>query len=74
MLNEGNLIHNFISSSGSGTVINYRSGSSSDFFNELRFRFHKAKSYGSYSSGSGFTTLRKMTSLMERGALHLFAP
>jgi hypothetical protein len=27
MLYEGNLIHNFISSSGSGTVINYGSGS-----------------------------------------------
>jgi hypothetical protein len=29
LLNKGNQIHNFISSSGSGTVINY--GSSSDF-------------------------------------------
>jgi hypothetical protein len=37
MLNEGNQIHNFITSSGSGTVINY--GSGSDFFT-------------SYSSGS----------------------
>ncbi len=27
ILNEGNQIHNFISSSGSGTVINYDSGS-----------------------------------------------
>ncbi len=27
MLNEGNKIYNFISSSGSGTVINYGSGS-----------------------------------------------
>ncbi len=27
MLNEDNQIHNFISSSGSGTVINYGSGS-----------------------------------------------
>ncbi len=27
MLNGGNQIHNFISSSGSGTVINYGSGS-----------------------------------------------
>ena len=27
MLNEGNQIHNFISSSGSGSVINYGSGS-----------------------------------------------
>jgi hypothetical protein len=30
MLNEDNQIHNFISSSGSGTLINY--GSGSDFF------------------------------------------
>jgi hypothetical protein len=29
MLNEGNQIHNFISSSGSGTVIHYGSGSGS---------------------------------------------
>ncbi len=56
MLNEGNQIHNFISSSGSGTVINY--GSGSDFlpnygfgpvplfkklrFLRFRFRFHNA--------------------------------
>ncbi len=41
MFNEGNQIHNFISSSGSGTIINY--GSGSDFLT----------SYGSgYSSGS----------------------
>ncbi len=38
ILNEGNLIHNLISSSGSGTVISY--GSGSDFLT-------------SYSSGSG---------------------
>ncbi len=38
MLNEGNQIHNFMSSSGSGSVINY--GSGSDFLT-------------SYSSGSG---------------------
>ena len=38
MFNEGNQIHNFMSSSGSGTVINY--GSDSDFLT-------------SYSSGSG---------------------
>ncbi len=31
MLNEGNQIYNFISSSGSGTVINYGSSSGSDF-------------------------------------------
>ena len=50
MLNEGNQIHNFISSSGSGTVIIY--GSVSDFltsygflrfrFLRFRFRFHNA--------------------------------
>jgi hypothetical protein len=45
MLSEGNQIHNFVSSSGSGTVINY--GSGSDFF----------KSYG---SGSG-STRQKVT-------------
>ncbi len=43
MLNEGNQIHNFLSSSGSGTVINYGSGSSSDFLT-------------SYGSGSGSTS------------------
>jgi hypothetical protein len=31
-LNEGNQIHNFISSSGSGTVIYYVFGSGSDFY------------------------------------------
>ncbi len=31
MLNEGYQIHNFVSSSGSETVINYGTGSSSDF-------------------------------------------
>jgi len=31
MFNERNQIHDFISSSGSGTVINYGSGSGSDF-------------------------------------------
>jgi hypothetical protein len=47
MLNEGNQIHNFMSSSGSGTVINY--GSGSDFLT----------SYGSgYGSGS---TIQKVT-------------
>ncbi len=44
MLNEGNQIQNFISSSGSGTVINY--GSGSDFLT----------SYGA-GSGSGSTML-----------------
>jgi hypothetical protein len=47
ILNEGNQIHNFMSSSGSGTVINY--GSGSDFL----------ASYGSgYGSGS---TSQKVT-------------
>ncbi len=41
MLNEGNQIHHFISSSGTGTVINY--GSGSDFLT-------------SYGSGSGSTS------------------
>ncbi len=45
MLNEGNQIHNFISSFGSGTVINY--GSDSDFLT-------------SYGSGSG-STRQKVT-------------
>jgi hypothetical protein len=45
MLNEGNQIHNFISSSGSGTVINY--GSDSDFLT-------------SNGSGSGSTS-KKVT-------------
>ncbi len=45
MINEGNQIHNFISSSGSGTIINYGFGSSSDFLT----------SYGS-GSGSGSTS------------------
>ncbi len=43
MLNEGNQIHNFISSSGSGTVINY--GSGSDFLT----------SYGSGSTSQQVT-------------------
>ncbi len=47
MFNEGNQIHNFISSSGSGTVINYGSGS------------YFLTSYGSgYGSGS---TSQKVT-------------
>ncbi len=44
MLNEDNQIHNFISSSGSGTVINYGSGGS-DFF----------PSYGSGSTSQKVT-------------------
>ncbi len=34
MLNEGNQIYNFISSSCSGIVINYGSGNGSDFLTE----------------------------------------
>jgi hypothetical protein len=49
--NEGNQIHNFISNSGSGTVINYGSVSGSDFLTRCLL----SKSYGSYGSGS--TTL-----------------
>jgi hypothetical protein len=45
MVYEGNQIHNFISSSGSGTVINY--GSGSDFLTD-------------YCSGSG-STCQKVT-------------
>ena len=49
MFHEGNQIHNFMSSSGSGTVTNYGSGSGSDFLT----------SYGSgYGSGS---TSQKVT-------------
>jgi hypothetical protein len=47
MFNEGNQIHNLISSSGSGTVIHYGSGSGSDFLT----------SYGS-GYGSGSTSLK----------------
>ncbi len=43
MLNEVNQISNFISSSGSGSVINYGSDSGSDFLT-------------SYGSGSGSTS------------------
>ncbi len=47
-LNEGKLmVHNFISSSGSGTVISY--GSGSDFLTSYR-----------YSSGSGSTSQKVM--------------
>ena len=45
-LNEGNQIHNFISSSGSRSVINY--GSGSDFLT-------------SYGSGSGSTSQKVST-------------
>ncbi len=45
MFNEGNQIHNFISSSGSGTVIYYGSGSGSDYLTK----------YGSGSTGQKVT-------------------
>jgi hypothetical protein len=47
MLNEGNHIHKFISSSGTGTVINYGSGSGSDFLTSYGSCSAKSKSYGS---------------------------
>jgi hypothetical protein len=50
MFNEDNQIHNFISSSGSGTVIKY--GSGSDFLT-------------SYGSGSGSTTLIKIIKISQ---------
>ncbi len=56
MLNEGNQIHNFISSSGSGTVNNYGSSSGSDF---LTTYGSGSSSHGSYGSGFGSTTLSK---------------
>ncbi len=59
MFNEGNQIHNFMSSSGSGTVINYGSDSGSDFLT----------SYGS-GYGSGSTTLL-YTSSKGRWVLYL---
>ncbi len=54
MFNEGNQIHNFMSSSGSGTVINY--GSGSDFLTSYGFGSGSgstSQNYGSYGSGSG---------------------
>jgi hypothetical protein len=48
MLNEGNQIHNFISSSGSRTVINY--GYGSNFLTLVPVP--PVKSYGSYGSHS----------------------
>jgi hypothetical protein len=55
MLNECNHIHNFISSSGSGNVINY--GSCFDFLTSYGSTSQKVTcSYG-FGSGSGSTTL-----------------
>jgi hypothetical protein len=56
MLNEGNQIHNFISSSG--TVINY--GSGSDFlmsYGLVPAPVPQGKKLRPYGSGSGSTTL-----------------
>jgi hypothetical protein len=53
--NKDNQIHNFISSSGPGTVISYGSGSGSDFLTSYGSGSTSQKSYGSYGSGS--TTL-----------------
>ncbi len=65
MLNEGNQIHNFMSSSGSGTVIDY--GSGSDFLTGYGYGSGSGSTsqkvtVPSYGSGSGSTTLvRTMT-------------
>jgi hypothetical protein len=56
MFNEGNQIHNFMSSSGSGTVINYSSGS--DFLT-------------SYGSGSGSTS-QKVTVPVPQHCLYAY--
>ncbi len=63
MLNEGHQIPNFFSSSGSGTVINYGSGSASP----------KVKSYGSYGSGSTTLPTGAMPAAQHwpQGPLHL---
>jgi hypothetical protein len=71
MFNEGNQIHNYMPSSGSGTVLNY--GSGSDFltsygtvpvplvkklrFLRFRFRFHNT---GNYAIGTRIRTGRKL--------------
>ncbi len=58
ILNEGNKIHNFISGSGSGTVINY--GSGSDFLT----------SYGSSSGSGSGSTRQKLRFLRFRFRFH----
>jgi hypothetical protein len=56
MLNVGNQIHNFISSSVSGTVINF--GFGSDFLTSYGSGSGPlVKKLRSYGFGSGFTTL-----------------
>jgi hypothetical protein len=57
-LNEGNEIHNFIYISGSGTLINY--GSGSDFLTSYSSgsgSTRQTDTVPSYSTGSGSTTL-----------------
>ncbi len=49
MCSEGNQIHNFMSSSGSGTVINYGSDSGSDFLTSY------GSGYGSSSTSQKVT-------------------
>jgi hypothetical protein len=62
-LNEGNRIHNFIlcvcENFCDTILLRFRR------FDKLRFRFlfHTAKSYGSYGSGSGSTTLQAAPNL-----------
>jgi hypothetical protein len=55
MLHEGNLIHNFISSSGSGIVINY--GSGSDFLTNYGSGSDFLTNYGSGSTSQKVTVL-----------------
>ncbi len=63
MFNEGNQIHNFMSSSvGSGSVINYGSGSGSDFSSGSDF-------LTSNSSGSGLR-VKKLRFLRFRFRFH----
>ncbi len=61
ILNEDNQIHNFISSSGSGTVINY--GSGSDFLTSYGSGSTR-QSYGSYGSGSTTMHLHLLKNLL----------
>jgi hypothetical protein len=59
LLNEGNQIHNFISSSSSGTVINYSSGSGTviNYGSGSDFLIN----YGSSSGSSSGSTSQKVT-------------
>ncbi len=56
MLNEDNQIHNlYLVPVPEPYLVQFRFR----LFNKLRFRFHQSKSYGSYGSGPGSTTLFK---------------